>query len=692
MRTSRFSFILSRLFICLFTASVLAAAAHAQADPPRCKDLKDLKTGVRIATGPKGGSYIRIGEVLQRYTQDMKLVPCTTDGSFENLQLLSAQEVEFALVQGDLVHSGWEGEPPPEYMEEKDRTDSQRKKIDCSDRSKLTPKELWQCISFPEIKLVRWLYSERLQIIAGPHSYILSLDDLKHKSVWIGPKGSGDYTTAQEVLKAAGIFFDTKANPLLTSPSDFAGANQELADGKIAAIFRTTSVPIDSNRELHPDNNDLTLTDLFDRKPETHLVGLEQPILDRLLQNPCYVQVPIYRGTYPNQNQGVLTIAIEAMLLTRSSEDNERVRSLGSALTGNRSDIERQINVQLDLLDKKLAPKSRGHADPLTAHVHDAMLRQLTPTARDRYLSSAFFVCGLLLLAAFAWSSKKALMLLGRGSKYLFAGGLLGIFSIGFGIAVWLIERKFSLQFQNPISAAKALLIYFARGLKSDAVTTSNGQLMALFALAVIATVIHWLHSEALNDSVDAISLRLRRFFYSRADALKPGERRLVVVNWNQRAADKLAEWTAGSGKNRATVHVIVQPDADHPDESDSVKIFVGDPRSPKLLASARAGQAAHVLICSSWSRVNPANRRRLMDPELADSYSIRAIQSIRAVQQSDGRTDVPLQVEILVERNDEDARLAGGPATEVIRAPRHVNHASVSMPAGAVPHPAPAD
>ena len=140
----------------------------------------------------------------------------------ENLVLLSRNRAEYAIVQGDLVHKGWEGQEAPEYAANE-----------------------WTTIDFDRLRLVRWLFSERSQITAGPHAYISSLADLRRKHVWLGRRNGGTYATAWEVLRAAGL---AREDLREVGVSDYDEANSKLLKGSLDAVFRVTPEILDRAR------------------------------------------------------------------------------------------------------------------------------------------------------------------------------------------------------------------------------------------------------------------------------------------------------------------------------------------------------------------------------------------------------------------------------------------------------------
>ncbi len=624
--------------------------AFAQKDGiPKCVGLP--ADGLRIATGPDGGSYQLVGKLLRELAPDLDMRPCKTQGTLENLRLLSQGDVELAIGQGDVVHKGWSHEPPPESHKPGNKAAND-----------------WSTIHFKDIKLVRWLYSEKLQIVAAPHTYISSLSDLRKKRLWLGPTEGGTYDTAHEVLRAAG--FSEGDYELREDIPTLRAANEELLTGKLDAIFRATSVPMDYVSEQYSEKP-VTITDLFRGHSEVYLVGLDRAVVDRLLQSPSYVESPVYRGSYPQQKNGVLTIGIEAMLLTHaaaSAKNPHAIPEINDLLSRQRVKLQKALNIELDLLDKKIDPDTDTGEMSIANHVDPAVINSLRPTKFSQYGGPAALLVGFALLLLYISRSKNVLETLGGRSKYIISTLIL-IVSCGiFGFALWGYEHRYSFDFQNPWMAAESLMFYFARGLKTENLMTPKGQVTALLALAIIASLVHWMHSEALNDTVISWSKWLSRILYGRASALRPEERHSVILNWNARAAQQVTTWAAAKKAVRGDIRVVTSDPVVLPAHisASAVHLVCGDPKTRAALDEARVSDSECVLICSAWCKLDPSDRRKLVDSELADSYTIRAIQTIRALNGSAKRV-VPILAEIRLERNRHEAEIAGAPRIDIL-------------------------
>jgi TRAP transporter TAXI family solute receptor len=253
-----------RMFLTFSLVALSLAAIPCPAQELLEAKCSDLAPGgrPRLATGPADGVYLRFGRHLREFAKQLDLRPCRTEGTLENLILLSRNRAEYAIVQGELVHKGWEGEEAPEYAANE-----------------------WTTIDFDRLRLVRWLFSERLQITAGPHAYISSLADLRRKHVWLGRRNGGTYSTAWEVLHAAGL---TREDQREVGVSDHDEANSKLPKNSLDAVFRVTPVPLDEDKALNEEDPNFrsTITYLFHKNDEVRILSLDRPVIERIPAKP----------------------------------------------------------------------------------------------------------------------------------------------------------------------------------------------------------------------------------------------------------------------------------------------------------------------------------------------------------------------------------------------------------------------
>jgi TRAP transporter TAXI family solute receptor len=629
----------------------LTAPAGLYAQIPKCDGMPE--GGLRLATGADGGSYLAAGDALRYVSPALDIRPCTTNGTLENLKLLTDGKVELALGQSDMLHSGWNGEVLESMEKENFAT--------------------WHAIKFEHVQLVSWMFSERLQVLTSAHSYINSIQDLRRKKVWRGLVDSGAYATANEVLRAAGV--DPNAlegpKPALTN---YPEANKQLLDGKLDAVFRIGAVPIDFNRDITPNSPAKTVSEVFKQGSEIRMVSLDQGLVNRLLQDSVYVESTIYRDTYPGLTGGVRTIGLGAMLITRDNltpSQSARVAGLYKFLhswEGQRA-AEKQMNIELDLLTRRLDPAETDDAKIIYSHLFPPVAKELTVDPVSAYRWPILFGLSVVVFLLALYRTEWLLNVVGRRSKYLVTAGILASACVLFALVLWIDERRFSAAFKTPVAAVQSLFMYFAHGMKSDSVMTENGQFFALLALAVIATLVHRLHSDALDDSVENWSKRLSNLLHGRAGYLSKRRVR-VVVNWNELARTRVEGWCQDAKKNDQIIVLGAEPLETIPANLHGKLLEgKGDPARQKDLAESLSG-AMSVLICSNWRSPYPEEKRRSVPRELADSLTIRTVYAIRTLGSRDKSIEqIPIVAEILLPANEDEAKNAGGPNTEIVPA-----------------------
>jgi hypothetical protein len=267
------------------------------------------------------------------------------------------------------------------------------------------------------------------------------------------------------------------------------------------------------------------------------MVSLDQGLVNRLLQDSVYVESTIYRDTYPGLRRGANHRTGRNADYPRQSTPSQSARVAGlykflHSWEGQRA-AEKQMNIELDLLSRRLDPAETDDAKIIYSHVFPPVAKELTIDPVSAYRWPILFALSVVVFLLALYRTEWLLNVVGRRSKYLVTAGILASACVLFALVLWIDERRFSPAFKTPVAAVQSLFMYFAHGMKSDSVMTENGQFFALLALAVIATLVHRLHSDALDDSVENWSKRLSNLLYGRALSPNGGA---VVVNWFQLA------------------------------------------------------------------------------------------------------------------------------------------------------------
>jgi len=475
----------------LLTCIVIAAPAlNAELSKQSCADL-DPRNGLRVATGPAGGAYEKLGISLKEQTDLAKyagihLQLCNTGGSIDNTALLAQGAADVGFVQSDNMLDHW---LHAMHADPRARGDAGGQ----------TP-------AAKAIFLVSRLYSERLHLAVGPDSGIYSITNLKGKHIWLGSKGSGSRHLAFEVLRAAG-FEDSDIYAMDYCPGcSIQKALADLSSGKVSALFRATSIPQQnragnnaSQEECDATLEPGTLAYTMCAYPEVRLFGFDETVLHNLTQNPRYCQTLIPRNVYPNQNYAVSTIGVQAMLVTTMESRDPRVEALYTLLKDRRREIEKNVGSRFDLFESKLDSIAAGE---LSSHVHDQVKKQILPSTtftlfwRVSVIVAIIVLLGCLLRPGASPQRYEARVRLGVCLI------LLILVWVALAYSLYKTEGRFSVEYRSPWDASWSVLMHYAHGLQTPTMT-STGREIAFFGLGVFLLLAGWLRSAIIDGLLD---------------------------------------------------------------------------------------------------------------------------------------------------------------------------------------------
>jgi TRAP transporter TAXI family solute receptor len=276
---------------------------------------KTARRPLVLATGPEEGAYNALGGALARLIQDEGLAPSVTveptEGSAENIELLSAGAVDLAIVQND---------------------------TEASDA----------------VRLVTSLFDEALHILVSVDaaSEVRKLTDLTGRRVSLGSAASGTRQVAERILKH---FEVEPAEDLPLAPAE---ALALLEAGDLDAVFVLTVLPspaIASVAHREPIRF-LSLGDAQEQGNEADALALVFPRLHA---------TTIPRGTYGRVPLApVKTVGVRAQLVGRSDLDDRLIYDLTAALFARRArlnDTSHHLPFG-DLLSERYVPGAGGLA------------------------------------------------------------------------------------------------------------------------------------------------------------------------------------------------------------------------------------------------------------------------------------------------------------------------------------------
>jgi uncharacterized protein len=251
--------------------------------------VQDIETFVTIGTGGVTGVYYPTGNAIAKIVNKKEnkygfhINVESTGGSVFNVNAIMMGDMEFGIVQSDRQYQAWNG-----TNEWKDKGPQKRLRAICS------------------------FHPESVVLVAGDHTGIETLMDLKGKHINIGNPGSGPRNNAIDVMESCGIDWkmDLRAEGIKAVKSA-----RMLIDGKIDAYFYTVG---------HP-NKAISEATSGDRK--VHFVPLTGPCIDTLVnQWPYYAKAYIPVALYPKarNKKNVETFGVKATFCT-SIDMSEKV-------------------------------------------------------------------------------------------------------------------------------------------------------------------------------------------------------------------------------------------------------------------------------------------------------------------------------------------------------------------------------
>ncbi len=258
------------------------------------------RTKLWIATGVINGKYYELGKRLQQVLENRGIPSRAihTDGSIENLQLLTTHDRTVAITQYDTALASIFGDPygEPELIKELNIPS-----VDRLRRIVVLHEEMLHA-------LIRWDRG----IDEGPERLTLSV--LHDARVCLGAPGSGTQVLAKVLLRRHGVV--PKEEVLLSVPDMVA----RIHNGELDAGFFMSAVPSEALRTVVNDSRNRLLS--TDPQSVAGLLG------------PAVRSTRIPPGTYVVQLPGehIDTVSTWAVLVARQDLSLELVKTITSAI------------------------------------------------------------------------------------------------------------------------------------------------------------------------------------------------------------------------------------------------------------------------------------------------------------------------------------------------------------------------
>jgi len=256
--------------------------------------------GTSIASGSQSGTYHRFATTFSSVGENFVDVKIT-NGSIENLELLRAGEVDFAIIQSDAAHFAYHG--------------------------------LKNITEQKNIRLVAPLFEERIRLYIIDDGSIDSLRDLFDQNICVGAVGSGTYFNAVSVLNEIGLIADVDFNPIYVNSTECLEIAKRM---KISAIFQTSHFPLN-----HPNHYKEKILPLS--------------VIDKVIERNSYYRRHVTATDYH--------LAVDAYLVATTETSNVESRRVVYSLQKNWNDLRSQIPSLPEEISSKFGgdiPKHNG--------------------------------------------------------------------------------------------------------------------------------------------------------------------------------------------------------------------------------------------------------------------------------------------------------------------------------------------
>ncbi|EWY41687.1 C4-dicarboxylate ABC transporter substrate-binding protein [Skermanella stibiiresistens SB22] len=248
--------------------------------------LDRLQRAFVIAGGPRGGEYDLIAQTIAASiaANGVRSTGVSTDGTVDNLRLISDGSADVALAQNDIAAMASRGEGL--YQE---------------------------AGADPDLRALASLFPESVHIVVKEDGPIRTVADLRGKRVDMGLPSSGSMLTARAVLEAHGLGPQDFSEVTGLGPSR---AVEALNAGEIDALVSVINAP----------------ARLFQRvSAESHIrfLPLDTQAIQALGQSSGHlVPLTLPPGIYPRQTEPVRTVAVTALLVGRRSMPDVEVTTM----------------------------------------------------------------------------------------------------------------------------------------------------------------------------------------------------------------------------------------------------------------------------------------------------------------------------------------------------------------------------
>lgn len=273
---------------------LLGAASAALADGKR----------LTLATGGTSGVYFPLGGAIAQVISTksdgkFSVTAQATGASGENMRLVQANDVDFAMVQNDVADAAYKGTPP--FRPDNKMTD---------------------------VMAMGRLYPEYLHVVASTDSGVKKLEDFKGKKVSVGARGSGNEVNCRQIFQYFGLDYKN-VEPIFLPYGETA---DQFKDRQLDGFVFTIGTP-------NPAIQDITTAQ------SVQFIPVEGAKVDELVRKfPFLVKDAIPAGTYKGQDKPVPTLSVQCILVVNKNMSDDDVYAMTKALYENLDDVAKAHN------------------------------------------------------------------------------------------------------------------------------------------------------------------------------------------------------------------------------------------------------------------------------------------------------------------------------------------------------------
>ncbi|WP_297218819.1 TAXI family TRAP transporter solute-binding subunit [uncultured Desulfovibrio sp.] len=273
---------------------LLGAASAALADGKR----------LTLATGGTSGVYFPLGGAIAQVISTksdgkFSVTAQATGASGENMRLVQANDVDFAMVQNDVADAAYKGTPP--FRPDNKMTD---------------------------VMAMGRLYPEYLHVVASTDSGVKKLEDFKGKKVSVGARGSGNEVNCRQIFQYFGLDYKN-VEPIFLPYGETA---DQFKDRQLDGFVFTIGTP-------NPAIQDITTAQ------SVQFIPVEGAKVDELVGKfPFLVKDAIPAGTYKGQDKPVPTLSVQCILIVNKNMSDDDVYAMTKALYENLDDVAKAHN------------------------------------------------------------------------------------------------------------------------------------------------------------------------------------------------------------------------------------------------------------------------------------------------------------------------------------------------------------